>query len=130
MTPRDLILRWYATRDPELLSEGIAWSVLPSFPGGGVYHGREAVQNFFAKLLPHFTAFKAVPQGFIADGNQVAVTGDYIVSPVAGDPMSSTAFRFAHIFTVEGGKITAFEQIADTAAVQAAMSGSTDKAPA
>jgi ketosteroid isomerase-like protein len=116
---REIIERWYAERDTSLLADDIRWSVLPTFPEGGDYVGRAAViDGFFPKLLARFDSYAAQPERFLSDGDIVVVLGRYQAKAKNGAVSTSA---FAHVWTVRDGKIAAFDQIADTAAIHYAL---------
>jgi len=122
MTDREIIERWYSSRDISLLADDIRWSVLPTFPEGGEYVGKTAVvEGFFPKLLARFERYGAVPERFLSDGDAVVVLGRYHAKPISGASITS---RFAHVWTVRDGQIVAFDQIADTAAMRGALASS------
>lgn len=115
-TAKELVEIWYRTGDTTLLSDGIVWSVLPTFPEGGQYIGRKAVEEqFFVKIMKHFSDYVTLPHSVIAEGKSVATTGVYRVRTTGGQ---SGDIAFAHLWTVENGEITALHQVADTAAIQ------------
>lgn len=115
-TAKALVETWYRTGDTTLLSDGIVWSVLPTFPEGGQYIGRKAVEEqFFARIMKHFSDYVTLPHSVTAEGKSVATTGVYRVRTTCGP---SGDIAFAHLWTVENGEITALHQIADTAAIQ------------
>lgn len=115
-TAKTLVETWYRTGDTTLLSEGIVWSVLTTFPEGGQYVGRKTVEEqFFTRIMKHFSDYVTLPHRVTAEGKSVATTGVYRVRTTRGQ---SGDIAFAHVWTVEDGKITALHQIADTAAIQ------------
>lgn len=119
--PSGVVRRWYAMRDPDCLAEDIEWVVLDAWPAGGRYAGRAAViEQFFPRLLGRFAEFAAEPDAIwdAADGPVVA-SGVYRGRLRPADP--PFAVRFVHLWTVHEARIAGFEQVADTAAMQAAL---------
>lgn len=111
------VRRWYEERDTTLLHPQITWRVLPSFPAGGDYRGREAVvDHFFPALTARVAAIQAKPERFLDDGSEPVVIGRYIGRHHDGRPFE---VPFAHLWRVEGGALVAFTQITDTLAFQA-----------
>lgn len=118
-TSSDLVRRWYATGDISLLDDDIIWSVLDTFPEGGGYVGRHAVaERFFPTVRTHFTEYVTTPETFLTDGANVATTGLYRVRTTLG---KTGEIAFAHFWTIRNGKIVAFHQVADTAALRDLM---------
>ncbi|MCE0745061.1 nuclear transport factor 2 family protein [Acetobacter sicerae] len=115
-TAKKLVERWYETGDTALLAENIVWDVLATFPEGGQYVGRQAVEKqFFPRIKSHFSDYVTHPYSFTAEGNIVATTGVYRVRTRQGQ---SADIAFAHFWTVRDDHISALHQVADTAAIQ------------
>ena len=90
----------------------IEWDESEGMPYGGVYHGREAiVENVFGPILADVEGFSAAPDEVLAlDDARVMARGRHGGNGVAG-PVDA---RFVHIWTVAGGKVSRYEQLADT----------------
>jgi predicted enzyme related to lactoylglutathione lyase/ketosteroid isomerase-like protein len=78
------------------------------------YNGPDAVLNgIFARLPEEWDDFKVTPQRFTAGSNRVIVegrhTGKYKRTGSAVDA------QFVHVWTVEDGKVAAFQEYCDTA---------------
>ena len=102
------------------LAGDIRWTEAEGFPYGGTYVGPDAVvNNVFAKLGSEWDGFTAIPHSFVAEGDTVVALGEY------GGTYKATGKRFtapfAHVWTVDDGKIVRFQQYTDTALVQAAL---------
>jgi ketosteroid isomerase-like protein len=84
-------------------------------PTAGHRRGHEAVQEFFQTLLGLLDIQRFEPKQFIAQGDMVIVVGEDTSRVKA----TGTTFeiRFAHVFTVRNGKVVAFEEYLDTAAI-------------
>src|SRR5688572_7457876 len=90
----------------------IEWDESPGMPYGGVYRGREAiVESVFAPILPDVQGFTAVPDEILPlDGARVIARGKH-GGTGAGGPLDA---RFVHIWTITAGKVSRYEQLADT----------------
>jgi ketosteroid isomerase-like protein len=63
-------------------------------------------------LMAEWTSFRLEPTEFIADGNTVVSLG--LFTGVHGTTAKSVKADYAHVWTIEGGKITRFRQYIDT----------------
>lgn len=127
--PAAVVRRCYETRDPALLAEMIEWTVLPSWPGGGRHVGRPGVERFFAAAAATFAEYGAYPdEVWETPGNVVIARGVYRgrVRPGA----AAFAIPFVHVWTVEDGRITRLDQVADSAAMRAALEQANAPLPA
>jgi len=87
-------------------AEGVA-------PHAGQRHGRAAVGEFFAQLAMSMEFTRFEPKEFIAQGDQVAVVGEYAGSIKAtGGKVSSD---WVMVFTVRDGKVARFREWTDSA---------------
>lgn len=78
------------------------------------YVGPQAVaEGVFGRILSEWSPFQVSPQEFIAEGNKVVVLGRYSGTYTAtGRPLDA---QFVHVWTIgQDGKVTAFQQYADT----------------
>jgi uncharacterized protein len=102
-----------------LLADGIEWQLptVEGVPFTGKRQGREAVEQFFASVAEHQEVLQFEPREFIAQENKVVALGHYEwrVKGTGREVKSD----FAHVFTVEGGRITAFQEFFDSAAFAA-----------
>jgi ketosteroid isomerase-like protein len=103
-----------------LMSDDINWR-LPQIEGvsfSGARIGRDAVVEFFRQVADQQEALEFEPREFVAQGERVVSLGHYRWRVKAtGREYSGD---FAHVFTARGGKIVAFHEFTDTAAVAAA----------
>ena len=85
------------------------------------YLGVEAVMSgVFAPLGKDWTSFHVVPETYIADGNTVAMFGRYDATyKPTGKTMNP---QVVHVWTLKDGKMTAFQQYADTYAMHDVIS--------
>jgi ketosteroid isomerase-like protein len=90
----------------------IEWDESEGMPYGGVYRGRAAiVENVFGPILADVEGFTADPDEILElDDTRVIAKGWHGGRGAAG-PVDA---RFIHIWTVAGGKVTRYEQLADT----------------
>lgn len=102
-----------------LLDPEVRWTEAAGGAYAGTFVGPDAlVLNVFARLGEDWTIFLPEPEEYLDLGGRVLVLGWFAGTHRAtGKAMRS---RFAHLFRVEGGRITAFESINDTGAVLAA----------
>ncbi len=100
--------------------ENIEWTEAEGFPYGGTYRGGEAVlQNVFMKFATEWTDFKAVPDEFLDAGERIVTLGNY--SGSYNQTGKSMNVPFAHVWTLENGKIVKFVQYTDTLKVAEAL---------
>ena len=102
------------------LADNIEWVIpdIPKVPFSGARRGRDSVAAFFSTVADHQEPKSFDVQAIIGQGDRVVGFGHY-----AWDVKSTGRdFEgdFAHIFTVESGKITRFQEYTDTAAFGAA----------
>lgn len=120
MANRDLvdgIYKSFATGDiPGVLGalhENAEWTEAAGFPYGGTYVGPNAIlENVFMKLGTEWEGFSAVPQQLVDGGDTIVALGTY-----GGKYLKtgrSMSVPFAHVWTIEDGKVTKFVQHTDT----------------
>ncbi len=100
----------------EHLSEDVDFTVpeIENAPHGGIWHGREAVKEFF-EVLNHaeeITDFEA--REFIARGDRVVVLGRSTSTVKATGRHYST--QWVHVHTLKNNLIISFMEFFDTAA--------------
>lgn len=103
-----------------LMDSSIVFSEAEGLPYGGVYHGPDAVlENVFMALGRDWEPFSAIPDEYIAAGNQVVALGEYRGT----NRETGRAFvaPFAHVWRFEDGLLVEFRQFTDTALWLAAM---------
>jgi uncharacterized protein len=96
----------------DAMTENIEWDESPGMPYGGVHHGRdEIVNNVFGPILTDVEGFTAEPDEIVAlDEERVFAQGHHAGRGARG-PVDA---RFVHIWTVQDGKVTRYQQLADT----------------
>jgi uncharacterized protein len=122
-----IVRRLYEARgNPDVLRQVLApdvrWEVVQGFPYSGVYISLDDVlSNFFGRLLQDFETFIAVGSEFFKSGDRVIALGNY--SGRAKATGRDFTARFAHVWTVQGGRIVRLQQCADTVQVVRALAG-------
>lgn len=114
------LYRAFATGDgpgiAAVLGDNIVWTEAESGPYAdhNPYVGPGAVfEGVFGRIGQQWQGFAATPATVLPSGDRVVVLGRYTGTNIAtGEPLDA---QFAHIFTVSGGKIVAFQQYTDTA---------------
>lgn len=97
------------------LSPEVRWVEAAGGPYGGVYVGPQQVRDgVFGRLAADWQGLVATPRQVLVDGASVVVLGQYRGTAGASGLMLNTPF--AHVWTVIGGRVMAFEQHTDTAA--------------
>ena len=103
-----------------MLSPDIRWEVVEGFPYSGAYVGLDNVlHDFFGRLFQDFEGFAAVGSEFFEAGDRVIALGIY-TGRAKGTGNEFTA-RFAHVWTMQGGKIIRLQQCADTVQLTRAL---------
>ena len=133
MTTGDVVEQLYAaiaTGDvPQvlaLLADDVRWTEAEGFVYGGTYTGGPAVvENVFARMGADWEAFEVRRETTVADGDDVVVRGWY--HGTHRESGRSFRARFAHWWTVQDERVTAFEQICDTVPVSAALPERVDR---
>ena len=97
----------FAAMEPD-----IEWDESEGMPYGGVYRGREAiVGNVFGPILADVEGFTAEPDEILPlDGSRVMARGRHGGKGARG-PVDA---RFVHIWTLSDGRVSRYEQLADT----------------
>jgi len=126
MTNKEIVQDMYASfaqgdisRLLSYIAENCQWTVPGSkevVPTAGVYSGRTQIAQFFATLREstEFDAFE--PRQFIAEGDQVAVVGQY-KARLKGTRQAA-ASDWMMLFTLQAGKLVRFQEFYDTGSVE------------
>lgn len=113
----DTVQRFYNARGDRavidaVMSQDAVWDITPGFLNAAIYEGIDAVLAFLKTNAQEFASLVGVPERFFADdAGHVTVLGHYAVTSKDG---RSDKVRFAHLWTIEGGKIVRLDQISDT----------------
>lgn len=104
----------------DLLDPQVSWTEAAGSAYPGTHVGHEAVvSDVFTRLGEDWESFTPEPSEYIAAGSTVVALGRFVgVHRTTGRRMTA---RFAHVFRLTDGRITAFESINDTHQVRAAM---------
>ena len=103
-----------------LVADDIQWQLpdIENIPFAGKRQGRQQVAQFFASVADSQDVLAFEPREFTAQGDKVVAQGHYRWRVKAtGREFQS---EWAHVFTVQGGKVIGFQEYLDTAAVVAA----------
>ena len=106
----------------ELFDEQIHW-VTPGpreLATSGRRTGPQAVAEFFASVNEVFDVQRFEPKEFVVQGDRIVVLGDETARVRATG--KTLDLDWVHVFTLRNGKVVAFQEFFDTAAVVAAMS--------
>jgi ketosteroid isomerase-like protein len=97
--------------------DDITWTEADGFPLAGTYIGPQAVvENVFMRLSEFSNNWAVVVDRLVADGDIVVANGKYTWNHMdSGEPCE---VRMAHVWTLSGGKATAFLQHVDTVVVR------------
>jgi ketosteroid isomerase-like protein len=103
-----------------LVSDNVEWTLpeVQGVPVSGTRHGRSGVADFFATLSETQEVVSFEPRQFVAQGNTVVALGRYAFRVKTSRQQFES--DWAHVFAIENGKITKFQEFTDTAAVASA----------
>jgi uncharacterized protein len=94
----------------DVLADDVTWEVPTLVPQGGSANGKEEVGGFFQRIGELYEEFGIDIQD-LADGD------DRVVGVGVGRGQlregGSVEYGFAHVFDVEGGKVTRFREYVD-----------------
>jgi len=98
------------------ITPGATWEIVgraSDFPTLGPRDGQDGVRSFFEDVGRNLDFSEFSPKEFYAVDEKVFVLGHYAAT------VKKTGKRFAsdwiHVFTIRGGKVTAFREFTDTA---------------
>jgi uncharacterized protein len=99
------------------MADDVKWSEAEGFPITGTFVGPQAVlEGVFMRLGEIGDDFAVAPEQLVAEGDTVVALGNYSWKRKStGQPAS---VKMAHVLTVRGGKVVAFQQHVDTARVR------------
>ncbi|MGE5650251.1 nuclear transport factor 2 family protein [Noviherbaspirillum sp. UKPF54] len=105
----------------QLFADDIAWTLdkVEQVPFSGPRRGKEQVAEFFQLLGENMHPLQFEPQQYIAQDDKVVALGHYVWSVKSTDRRLES--DWAHVFTVQNGKIAGFREYTDTAASAAAF---------
>jgi len=104
-----------------LLDSEVKWTEAEGFPYySGTWVGPDAVlNNLLKRLAADWNDFAATPDDYLIEGSKLVSFGHY--SGTYKKTGKSIRAAFAHVWTVDDGKITSFLMFTDTAKVLAAL---------
>ena len=89
-------------------------------PSGEAWVGPDAVvSNLFVRLGEDWESFTVTPHSYHDAGDTVTVEGRYTAKH--NESGKSLDAQFCHVWSIADGKITKFQQYADTAQLQDAV---------
>jgi uncharacterized protein len=92
--------------DPE-----IEWSEPAEFPGGGAYHGREAVKGYLTQSRAPWAEGSSEPEQMIPAGDRIVVMVHARFRAKGSEAWQDV--KLADVYTVRNGKIVAMRAFAD-----------------
>ena len=93
------------------LDSQIEWSEPAEFPGGGSYHGREAVKGYLRQSRAGWAEGSSEPERFITAGNRIVV---FVYARFRKKGSNEwQVVRLADVYTVRGGKIVQMKAFSD-----------------
>ena len=102
-----------------LMADDIEWLTMWHYKVQG--RGPRAVaEGLLTPLMAEWTSFALVPGEFIADRDTVVSLGRFVGAHGASG--KSVNAGYAHVWTVQAGRIARFRQYIDTLAIEAARS--------
>jgi len=99
------------------MDESIEWTEAEGFPLAGTYVGPQAVlEGVFMRLGEIGDGWAVEADQIIAEGDTVVSLGNYTwTHKSTGAPAK---VKMVHVFTIDGGKVVAFQQHVDTLKVR------------
>jgi uncharacterized protein len=84
-----------------------------AYADGNPYVGPDAVANgIFMRLVSEWDGFTVTPEKLVEDGDTVVSLGRYRATHKATrQPLDA---QFVHVWTIEDGRVTSFQQYTDT----------------
>jgi ketosteroid isomerase-like protein len=105
-----------------LLDPDVEWLTPQTLPWSrGDYHGRDDVGEYFASIGEAVDDVRVEPDELLSCSDHVVALGIYSGrSRLTGHSFTA---RFAHVLTVDKGRVVAMRGLEDTAAIRAAFQG-------
>ncbi len=95
------------------VAANIRWKEADGFPYAGVYIGMEAIsKNVFQRLATEWIDYRFTVEDYVASDNKVMAYGTYTGTNKATNKYFEA--RVAHLWKLQDGKITSFEQFVDS----------------
>jgi uncharacterized protein len=97
-----------------------SWTEMAGFPYAGTYVGKDAIlAGVFARIGEDWEGFSFTLERLLDAGNDVIGIGNY--NGKCKSTNKNMIARVVHVWSMKDGKVEAFEQFADTALVNQAM---------
>jgi ketosteroid isomerase-like protein len=109
----------------EAFADDIVWDTPDSLPGGGVFHGKEEVGQFFSGLGDHYDELRVEPDDVFDAGDRLVAVGHHRGRVTGGDEFE---VRWAMVWEMSDGKAVAFREYSDTAPIARAIDAATASA--
>jgi uncharacterized protein len=93
------------------LDPQIEWTEPAEFPGGGAYHGRDAVKRYLTQSRAAWAEVNSEPEQFIPAGDRIVVFVHARVRPKDSNDWQDV--KLADVYTVRSGKIVKMRAFAD-----------------
>jgi ketosteroid isomerase-like protein len=93
------------------LDPQIDWSEPAEFPGGGAYHGREAVKGYLTQSRANWAEGASEPEQMVPSGDRIAVMVHARFRSKGSDAWQDV--KLADVYTVHEGRIVAMRAFAD-----------------
>jgi ketosteroid isomerase-like protein len=95
----------------EPLDADIEWIEPAEFPGGGTYHGRDAVKRYLTQSREAWAEARSEPEEFLRAGNRIVVLVHARVRAKGSGEWQDV--RLADVYTIHNGKATQMRAFAD-----------------
>ena len=95
----------------DLLDEGVEWSSPKTLPQGGSFRGKDGVGTFFAGIGAAWDPLEVEIEVIDDLGSDLVVGLVHLSGSLRGG--GSAEYGAAHVFTVQGNKITRFREYVD-----------------
>ena len=103
------------------VDDGVVWKGVygagSHVPTAGERRGKAQVGEFFKQVAENVNFSRFEPREFVASGDKVVALGHYTATTPIGKTFDSD---FAMVFTLRNGKVTDFQEFADSSAINAA----------
>jgi ketosteroid isomerase-like protein len=104
-----------------LMADDVQWTLpeIENVPFAGKRQGQAAVADFFSSVAASQDVLEFEPLDFTAQNEKVVAQGRYRWRHKESG--REYGGEWAHVFTIRGGKVVAFQEYTDTAAAAAAF---------
>jgi uncharacterized protein len=106
----------------QTFADDIEWWSSDEVPAGGAHKGRDDVIGSFAQIPNYWSDFAVEPSEFFDAGETIVVVRG-TQRGTAKETGANFEAPFAHVFEINGGKITRGEFYADSAEAAKALGG-------